>query len=211
MDVCVSAIRAYSTLGWFDDPLTSPMLETADDRLFETVIHELVHATIFVNSQPDFNEGVANFIGEEAAVLFYSRSAAQSSPPEGSERSVASPRARVDDDRMIARTLMSLRDEIARLYAMELPKSDREKRREALDVSGREKLAGLALTARSAIRLSQAARINDACLAIQGTYVADTPRHREVLQALDGDLELFVARLRDAAESEDPRASFFAL
>jgi predicted aminopeptidase len=216
MDVCVGAIPAYSTLGWFDDPLTAPMLNTTEERLFETVIHELVHATVFVNSQPDFNEGVANFIGEEAVMLFYSQSAARHAAQAArngaaSDGSVANPRARVDDDRLIARTLMSLRDEIAQLYAMPLPESERETRREALEASGREKLAGLALTTRNAVPLSKRARINDACLAGQGTYVADTPRHRAVLEALGGNLERFIARLRNSARSEDPRSIFFAL
>lgn len=216
MDVCVGAIPAYSTLGWFDDPLTTPMLNTTEERLFETVIHELVHATVFVNSQPDFNEGVANFIGEEAVVLFYSQSAAPDAAQAArngaaSDGSTANPRARVDDDRLIARTLMSLRDEIAQLYAMQLPESERETRREALEASGRKKLAGLVLTTRNAVPLSKTARINDACLAGQGTYVADTPGHRAVLEALGGNLERFIARLRSAARSEDPRSSFFAL
>lgn len=216
MDVCVGAIRAYSTLGWFDDPLTAPMLDTTEERLFETVVHELVHATVFVRSQPDFNEGVANFIGEEAVVLFYSGHASQDATPAtkngtSPDRSVVDPRARVEDDRLIAQTLMSLRDEIAQLYALELPEPERERRREALESTGRKKLASLALNSRRAIPVSEAARINDACLAIQGTYVADTPKHRAVLEALDGDLERFIARLRSAAKSEDPRSSFFAL
>ncbi|MBW2723574.1 MAG: aminopeptidase [Deltaproteobacteria bacterium] len=211
MDVCMGAIRAYSTLGWFDDPLTAPMLNTTDERLFETVIHELVHATVFVKSQPDFNEGVANFIGEEAVVLYYSQHAAESSAASGTQRSGVNPRARIDDDRMIAATLMSLRDEIAQLYAEELPEPERVRLRESLEISGREKLADLSLRSRSALPLSKAARINDACLAIQGTYVADTPKHQAVLEALDGDLERFVSRLRDAASSDDPRTKFFAL
>ncbi len=209
-DVCLGAIRAYSTLGWFDDPLTAPMLDTSDERLFETVVHELVHATVFVNSQPSFNEGVAKFIGEEAVVLFYSQMTVDASRESGAELDGASVRVRIDDDRKIAEAMMSLRDEIARLYAQDLSNPVRDQKRERLEAAGREQLAGLALTSRSALRLSKVARINDACLAIQGTYVSDAPKHRAVLDALDGDLERFVARLRDAAERDDPRAAFFA-
>lgn len=203
MDVCLGAISAYSTLGWFDDPLTAPMLDTTPERLVETVIHELVHANVFVKSQPDFNEGVANFIGEEAVVLFYDkdREVKESQPD---------PRARVSDDRLIAQAMMSLRDDIAELYAIDLSKPDRQQRRVELESAGRETLAALALSSRSAERLAERARINDACLAIQGTYVADTPRHLEVLAQLDGDLVRFILRLKRAAESDDPRSVFFA-
>lgn len=202
MDVCLGAINAYSTLGWFDDPLTTPMLDTTPERLVETVIHELVHANVFVKSQPDFNEGVANFIGEEAVVRFQFQDASLDEP--GS-------RARVSDDRLIAKTLMSLRDDIARLYAVEMPESERRLRRDELEVAGRSTLADLPLTSRDATQLAEHARINDACLAIQGTYVSDTPRHLAVLAQLDGDLVRFIARLRQAANADDPRATFFAL
>ncbi len=215
MDVCVSAISAYSTLGWFNDPLTAPMLRSSEERLVETVIHELVHATVFVKSQPDFNEGVANFIGEEATVLFYTR-AAQAVRDNSLvqddtlvREEAVDPRARVDDDRLIAHALMSLREDIVQLYAMDLPEAGRAMRRDALDSSGRERLANLELTSRSATRLSERARINDACLAIQGTYLADIPEHRALLDTLDGSLARFIERLREAAGHEDPRAAFF--
>jgi predicted aminopeptidase len=200
MDVCVSGIRAYSTLGWFDDPLTAPMLETSDDRLFETVIHELVHATVFVKSQPDFNEGAANFIGEEATVAFFARDTA----------ATVDPRARIDDDRRISLALMALRDEVAALYEQPLDEDARRQQRTALETAARARFAALPLTGRDATRFAERARINDACLAIQGTYVADTPQYREVLERLGGDLSAFVTRLREAADADDPRASFFA-
>ena len=207
LDVCLGAISAYSTLGWFDDPLTAPMLNASSGRLVETVIHELVHANVFVKSQPNFNEGVANFIGEEAVVLFYADKANSTNDandaddvlnayPSGDDEQRRSnlnkgevdPRDRIRDDRLIAVTLMSLRDEIAELYAADLSEQDRQLRRAELETSGRRALGDLALTSRSAARLAERARINDACLAIQGTYVSDTPRHLEVLAQLDGDL-----------------------
>ncbi len=203
MDVCVSGIRAYSTLGWFDDPLTAPMVEVREDRLFETVVHELVHATVFVKSQPDFNEGAANFIGEEATVAFYARDAA----------STIDPRARIDDDRKISLALMALRDEVAALYAQYLEEEGEEERarqRAALETAARARFAALPLVARDAAHFAERARINDACLAIQGTYVADSPMYRQVFEHLGRDLSAFVARLREAADADDPRATFFA-
>lgn len=201
MDVCVSGIRAYSTLGWFDDPLTSPMLEGPPDRLFETVVHELVHATVFVKSQPDFNEGAANFIGEEAVVAYYTRQ-----PQRGID-----PRTRIEDDRVVSLALMDVRDQVEALYAQDLAADERERRRNEIERAARERLAALPLSSgRDAAQLAERARINDACLAITGTYVADTPKYREVYERLGRDLGGFVARLIQAAEADDPRAAFFA-
>jgi predicted aminopeptidase len=66
-DVCLVPVSAYSTLGWFDDPVTTPLLQGDPGELVETLLHELVHATVFTPSEARFNEGVATFVGQEAA------------------------------------------------------------------------------------------------------------------------------------------------
>lgn len=202
LDVCVIPVTAYSTLGWMDDPITSPMLRRGDDtRLVETVLHELVHATVFVESQPDFNEGAARFIGQEAAIRFF-----QDDPARAHEAV-----ARVRDDRAIAAALLDFRSQVADLYARESREGPRQQQREALEASFRTRLEALPLATRDAQPLGQRVRLNDACLAISGTYAEDTPLHERMLAALSGDLPALVERLREAAESEDPRDFFFAL
>ncbi len=206
MDVCLFAIKAYSTLGWFPDPLTTPMLDTTTDRLAETVIHELVHATVFVESQPDFNEGAANFVGEEASIRFF---ADRSRPDVWSPNH--DPRQRVEDDRLIASELMRLRDEVSELYASDLRGETRAREREAMTMRARGRIGALPLRARDPARLAEKVRLSDACLSLSGTYVADTPKHELVLEHLGGNLTRFIERLREAAETDDPRESFFAL
>jgi predicted aminopeptidase len=58
---------AYSTLGWFKDPVLPGMLKWNDYRLADTVLHELAHATIWIKGSVKFNESFANFVGEVAA------------------------------------------------------------------------------------------------------------------------------------------------
>jgi len=206
MDVCLFAIKAYSTLGWFPDPLTTPMLDTSTDRLAETVIHELVHATVFVESQPDFNEGAANFVGEEAAIRFFS-----GEPGREAQSPDLDPRLRVGDDRQIASELMRLRDEVSELYAGVLSGEAQTREREALTTRARERLGDLPLRTRDPAKVAEKIRLSDACLSLSGTYVADTPKHERVLEHLGGDLPRFIERLREAAETDDPRRNFFAL
>ena len=77
-----------------------------------------------------------------------------------------------------------------------------------LENDARAQLARLPLTHRDPVALAARSRLNDACLALRGTYTKDTQRNVRVLEALDGDLRAFVRRLREAAEADDPRAAF---
>lgn len=69
-DVDVRGARAYSTLGWFDDPVLSSMLEegpSGPGELANTVLHESLHATVYIPSQSSFNESVASYVGDVLA------------------------------------------------------------------------------------------------------------------------------------------------
>ncbi len=67
------ASPAYSTLGWFEDPLLSTMMQYGEYYLVNTIIHESVHATHWVPGEVTFNENMANFIGNKGAQRFYAR------------------------------------------------------------------------------------------------------------------------------------------
>jgi len=70
LDVWIRGVDAFSTLGWFADPLYSYMRNYPPWRLAELIIHEQVHATIFIKGQANFNEELAQFIGSEGARLY---------------------------------------------------------------------------------------------------------------------------------------------
>lgn len=61
---------AWSTLGLFTDPILSEMLNRGPGNLAELMIHELTHATLYLESNVDFNENFATFIGEQGAIHF---------------------------------------------------------------------------------------------------------------------------------------------
>ena len=73
-DVSIRNPGGWSTLGWFTDPILSGMLRRSDGDLASLIIHEMVHATIYVKDSSDFNENLASFIGDRGAEVFLARS-----------------------------------------------------------------------------------------------------------------------------------------
>ena len=70
LDVWVRGVDAFSTLGWFNDPLYSYMRDYSPQRLADLIIHESLHATVFIKNQVSFNEELAEFVGSEGARLY---------------------------------------------------------------------------------------------------------------------------------------------
>ncbi len=201
-DVCVSAIPAYSTLGWFDDPVTSPMLAGGSARLVETLLHELVHSTAFLKGEADFNESVAQFIGQQATIRFFETHAPNPDRPRVDPNTV---RDAISDRRAIARVIMRFRDRLVELEA----DSGLGHRRALEETRARAELAALPLRVLDAPAVAEHARLSNACLALRGTYVRDLPRHARVLEALGGDLERMIVRLRRWAETGASPEEFF--
>lgn len=67
----VRGTEAFSTLGWFNDPVLSTTLKNPPARIVNTVIHESVHSTVWIKDNVTFNESLANFIGTEGALTFF--------------------------------------------------------------------------------------------------------------------------------------------
>ncbi|MDR2049825.1 MAG: aminopeptidase, partial [Treponema sp.] len=80
LDVWVRGVDAFSTLGWFKDPLYSYMKDYSTHALADLIIHELLHATVFVKGQVQFNEQLAEFVGSTGARLYIERRFGPDSP-----------------------------------------------------------------------------------------------------------------------------------
>lgn len=70
-DVSIGASSAFSTLGWFNDPVVSTTLRMDSVSLVNTVIHEITHTTFFAKGQVVFNESFASFVGGRGAIAFF--------------------------------------------------------------------------------------------------------------------------------------------
>ena len=69
-DTYLRGVRAYSTLGYFDDPILSSMLAYDDTFLINTIIHEMLHQTVWFKGNISFNESLASFVGEHGTLAY---------------------------------------------------------------------------------------------------------------------------------------------
>src|SRR5690606_3911333 len=111
LDALGLPVPAYSTLGWFDDPLFSPMLDRSEAELAETVIHELAHATVWVDHDAELNENLAQFIGTKGAEAFFLARGGKGDP------ALVEARAAARDSERFNAAMDELRAELERIYA----------------------------------------------------------------------------------------------
>lgn len=64
-DVNVGGASAYSTLGWFDDPVLDTMLRGGQSRYVSTLFHELAHQLLYIKDDSAYNEAFATFVERE--------------------------------------------------------------------------------------------------------------------------------------------------
>ncbi|WP_233841944.1 aminopeptidase [Dyella sp. 2HG41-7] len=105
-DVYVGGVSAYSTLGWFSDPILSSMMRWDDDELAGTIFHELAHQKIYVKDDSAFNESYATFVEEEGLRQWHR----SRNEPVGDDRDQV-----MSDE--FTRLVLDLRERLKKLYA----------------------------------------------------------------------------------------------
>jgi predicted aminopeptidase len=128
-DVSVRPVRAYSTLGWFDDPLLNTFVEQDELDMMATLIHEQAHRRLWVNGDTEFNESFAVFVEQEGLRRYLERQPSAASSP---ALSPATPRIAMaryeaynaDRERFQAIALAG-RERLAALYAAPLTEAEK--------------------------------------------------------------------------------------
>jgi predicted aminopeptidase len=192
LDVSLRPASAYSTLGFFEDPILSTMLSTADELpdLVNTILHESLHATFYVPGRTDLSESVASFVGDELTLDYLDvRFGPGSKERARYEADVA--RGNVRRERML-QTKAALKT----LYASRA--TDEEKRVQKGQLLGALRRA-----------LGTKRVINNASLAELASYGSGQQQLRTLLVSLGRDWPRFLAALH--AWAKQPAPSFATL
>lgn len=191
LDVFVGGVPAYSTLGWFDDPLLSSFIHWPETELARLIFHELAHQVAFAGGDSEFDEGFATAV-EEAGVT---RWIAHRGDPLLAERFERAQAMRADFRALV----LGYRDRLGALYAEPLPDAEKLARKEALIKELRADYARLKRerwNGFSGYDRWFGGDINNATLASIGIYTAQVPRFQALLLRLDGDLSRFYAEVK---------------
>jgi predicted aminopeptidase len=198
-DTHLRPVGAYSTLGWFKDPIFSTMLQYGDTGLVEVILHEMVHRTIFVKHQGAFNEGVATFVGEKGTEAFFRTRGGGS--PESFERL----RQKREAKRLFQEAMFQMADRLRLLYELDLEEVEKLSRRgqvfEDAKTSLREELERRGTTGYQRIL---GVDWNNAFLVSYLTYHQDPDLWEAVYDRFDQDLTAMVAWLKQLGGEKDP-------
>jgi predicted aminopeptidase len=123
-DVVIVPVTAYSTLGWFDDPLLDTMLRYQEEQLAAVLFHELAHQQVYVRGDASFNESYASFVAQTGVTLWLRASGRADRLPEWRARQKAA--AQFDS------LLLQTRSRLADLYASSAANADKREAKAAL-------------------------------------------------------------------------------
>ncbi|MEJ8569194.1 aminopeptidase [Elongatibacter sediminis] len=194
-DVAVSPATAYSTLGWFDDPLLDTMLRYGDAELAALLFHELAHEKLYVGGDTAFNEAYATFV----AAAGVRRWAAATGRTALARQWDARRLAMRDFNHLLAQT----RDELDELYASGLPEPDLRDRKKAVFERMRSRYAGLVESSWGGADYFggwMATSLNNAHLALMDQYQGGDCAFATLFKQAGADFERFHALASDRAK-----------
>jgi len=194
-DVFVYGVPAYSTLGWFDDPVLNTFVRYPDAELARLVFHELAHQLVYVQGDTMFNESFAVAVEEEGVRRWLARHG-----DEAGRAAYATMRARRAE---FVRLVLDYRARLEALYRE--PLTDEAKR------AGKARLLGEMEADYRALKAQRwggwggydrwfGQGVNNAQLASVATYEELVPAFRALLAREDGDMGRFYAEVRRLAQ-----------
>lgn len=200
-DVYVGGVPAYSTLGWFSDPLLSTFIAWPETEFARLLFHELSHQVAYVKDDTEFNESFATTV-EEAGVERWMAQPGKAPLREGFARA----QMMREDFRAL---VLDFRSQLQALYASDLPAEDKLARKSALITAMGERYRQIKAERWGGYAGYDrwfAQPINNALLASVGVYTGKVPAFRRMLAACGDVMPRFYKGVKQiASQPRDAR------
>jgi len=196
-DVHVGGVPAYSTLGYFDDPVLSTFARYREVELARLIFHELAHQVVYVKDDTSFNESFAVTVEEEGVARWLAQEAKRRDAPEAARLAAEFERGR--RSRADFRTMIvAARERLTAIYASQA--SDEEKRAAKAAVFAEMRADNerrrAATDGTTAFDRWFDAGANNAGIAAAGLYADRVPQFKAILEEGGGDLPRFYERVK---------------
>jgi predicted aminopeptidase len=195
MDVYVGGVAAYSTLGYFDDPLLSTMLKQDEAALVGLIFHELSHQLVYIKGDSEFNEAFATAVEQEGVRRWFLA------------KGQAEPYQRYVQELQFSREFYQLlrgaRAELKQCYASTASSVEKRAQKQALLIALKnhyQQWKAQSKDTRFDRWMEQ--DLNNAHLALVATYHEQVPAFMALLVNQKGDLAAFYQAVKELAELE---------
>lgn len=193
-DVHVGGIRAYSTLGWFDDPVLNTFVSFSEMQLARLIFHELAHQIIYVNDDTEFNESFATMVEQEGT----KRWLASNGTTEQQDKFDAEKKR----DLIFTGLILKYRKRLKKLFSSDI--NDSEKRISKATIFSELKEEFNELKIKNKILQDYGPwfklQMNNALLATISTYTKLVPEFQSLLVQNGGDMKLFYRAVREISK-----------
>lgn len=193
-DVFVGGVPAYSTLGWFDDPVLNTVIRYPDAEIARLIFHELAHQLVYVKGDSTFNESFAVTVEEEGSRRWL---AAYGTDAQREEFDRAD-RSRADFGALIERYRKRLESLYAQPMGADAMRGEKQQIFEDMRAEYRRMKAGWGGFNGYDHWFEQP--LNNAQLASVAIYSQLVPGFRRILAQNDGDLPRFYAAVKELAK-----------
>lgn len=203
-EVFVGGVDAYSTLGWFCDPVLNTFIHRGEEDLADLIFHELAHREFFAGGDTDFNEAFATTVAREGVRRWLTR--------QGKPEALAAWQERVRREDQFLALVLSARASLENLYgepACAAHARSSSPPPAASNLILREKKAAVFRRLREQYEAWKAAEggvsdldpwfdlpVNNARLNAEATYYALMPSFQRLLSSQDNDLPRFYQAVR---------------
>jgi len=205
LDTMVRPAAAFSSLGFFDDPLLSNLLKLDRVELAGVIIHELFHRTYYLAGDAMFDESAANYVGSASAVAFFAATDGESAPATIAARGI------LESDLKFARFLLQEQARLLDIYMAKPPKEELDKRREAAFAAIKADYAALAPSLSGLERFDLDKQpLNNAVLVNYLIYFHDLDNFAALDRMNRGDLRATIAQIISIAKAH-PDDPFYAI
>lgn len=206
LDVSVRGVSAYSTLSYLTDPLLSSMLNYSEHQLTNTIFHELVHTTVFIKDNINFNERLAVFIANKSTERYYLEKEGSNS------KTLKIIQNENEDDKIfsvfISEELKSLKkwyDEFDHSQKLSTEKKEliRKERLKLISEHFKQIKSQMKTTSYSKIFSRD---FNNADLSMHDTYMSNLDVFEKAFKKLGSDIPKFLEKCKEIESSTNPES-----